>query len=155
LLRPTIVTLAGLILTSCAGPESAELEGGWRRKDLGPFSLAMPGDLKEVPVKPIDSYVGEFRGPATRLSFDFGQWSDPLTDNEGVVSRESILIGGRAARLVFSKRVSEPPYLFCAAVHFPARKKEGALLTVCFESKESASAETARRIFESIRFKGE
>jgi hypothetical protein len=66
-LRWTAV-LESLLLASCAG--LASTEPGWKRIDLEPFSMELPGDLKSVPVRPIDSYVEKFASPTLKVSFD-------------------------------------------------------------------------------------
>jgi len=77
-----------LLLLSCAGGPG--LDPGWKRIHLKVFSLAMPEDLIQVPVKAIDSYVGRFEAPTMTLGFDWGQWSDPLTSSDGPeITREA------------------------------------------------------------------
>ncbi len=144
----------GLLLVSCSG-----LESGWSRVDLTPFSMAMPDELKEVPVKPIDSYVRHFESPTMTLGFDWGQWSDPLTSSDGPeLSREAVTVAGRKAVVVVS-RSKESPSRIEAAIHFPnpsnspKPESDDAKLTIYMELKDESSVPTARKIFDSVRFK--
>ena len=141
--------LTVLLLASCAVPSS-----GWHRTDLGPFSLELPDDTHQVPVRAIDSYVGEFANATMKVSFDYGAWSDPLTSNYGtVITRDSLTIGTRAALIVAWRRPAEKSSAILAGVHFPGREADDAKLTVYAEFEEEASIGTARKIFESIRFR--
>jgi hypothetical protein len=146
--------LGSLLLISCASTEP-----GWRRVDLEPFSMAMPDDLQEVPVKNIDSYVRHFKSPTLTLGFDWGQWSDPLTKSDGPeLSREAVTVGGRKAVLVISRSVETPSHVE-AAIHFPNPgnrpnpESDDAKLTIYMELNEESSIPTARKIFDSVRFR--
>jgi len=145
----------GLLLISCAGTDP-----GWQRVDLEPFSLAMPEDLKQVPVKNIDSYVGRFVGLTMTLGFDWGQWSDPLTKSDGSeITREEVQVAGRKAVVVVSRCPPDSQYRFNAAIHFPnpsnspKPESDDAKLTIYMEMNEESSVPTARRIFDSVRFR--
>jgi hypothetical protein len=144
----------GLLLFSCATTEA-----GWTRVDLVPFTMVMPDDLKEVPVKPIDSYVRHFECPTMTLGFDWGQWSDPLTSSDGPeISREAVMVGGRNAVVVVS-RSKESPSRIEAAIHFPnpsnspKPESDDAKLTIYMELNSESSIPIARKIFNSVRFK--
>jgi hypothetical protein len=144
--------LGSLLLFSCAAAEP--LPAGWHRIDLGPFSMTLPTELKSVPVRAIDSYVGEFAAPEMKIHFDYGDWSDPLTSSYGeVLAKEKIRISDREALVVTWRRTDGSPSPILSAVHFPARWKEDALLTVYADLKEEAAVGSARRIFDSIRFR--
>jgi hypothetical protein len=70
-----------------------------------------------------------------------------------VITREPVTIGGRSALIVAWRRPPGNPSAILAGVHFPARAKGDPKLTVYAEFEEEASLGTARRIFESVRFK--
>jgi len=146
--RPLFLIL--LSLASCAGPS-----GAGRPTDLGPFSLVLPDDMKSIPVKAIDSFVGEFANAELIIHFDFGLYCDELTSSDygTVVTRESVLIDRRKALFMVWRRPEGSPTPIMAAVHVPAPAREEAGLTMYGEFKEEASVATARRIFQSVRFR--
>lgn len=146
------------LLSSCtAGPA---VDPGWKWVDLEAFALAMPEELKQVPVKNIDSFVGSFESPTMALGFDWGQWSDPLTKSDGPeLAREAVQVGGRKAVLVVSRSVPDSPHRWQAAIHFPNPgnfpnpKSDDAKLTIYMGFNEESAVPTARKIFNSVRFK--
>jgi hypothetical protein len=150
--------LGALLLVSCAaGPA---VDPGWTWVDLEAFALAMPEDLKQVPVKNIDSFVGRFESPKMTLGFDWGQWSNPLTKSDGPeLTREAVQVHGRKAVLVVSRSAPDSPHPFEAAIHFPNPgnrpnpESDDAKLTIYMELNEESCIPTARKIFDSIRFR--
>jgi hypothetical protein len=109
--------------------------------------------MKRVPVKGIDSFVGEFANAELNLSFDYGMWSDPLTGSYGtLLQRESVQIDGRPALLVVWRLKEPSPSPILSANHVP-ESTHTAKLTVSAGCREEASVAALRRIFESIRFR--
>jgi hypothetical protein len=77
---------------------------GWHELDTDFFSIYAPAGWEFHPLQGIDSYVGDFVGDGARLEFDYGKYSNPLSDEKEptyVVSEEKV--GGRSARIVSPK----------------------------------------------------
>ncbi len=77
------------------------------------FSFRAPPDLKEVDVQGIDSLVGEFVGPTLTLSYDYGRFSNSLSEEE--FDGNWTIIDGFRARI--ARRGN-----YCG-VHFPEVKQ--------------------------------
>ncbi len=61
------------------------------------FTFWAPADLKEMPVKGIDSFVGRYASPTMQVEFDYGWWSNKLDDPK--YAREAITLDGKPAFL--------------------------------------------------------
>jgi hypothetical protein len=89
-----------------AGPPSAikhpvkavEVPPGWVKIDTKQgFSFYAPPGTQFHPLQGEDSFVGEIAGPAFSLRYDFGYWSNDLSDakNAQDYSEEQVVIDGR------------------------------------------------------------
>jgi hypothetical protein len=108
---------AEVLIPPCPAPRSNVKS--WSRIDAGKFHFLLPSDFREVKVQPIDSYVRCFqtRDSSIIVSFDWGSFSDPLTDNYASRQTESCSeqIGGRMARVVTSAPGDRPRMRYIAA----------------------------------------
>jgi hypothetical protein len=135
-----------LLVASCA---TEPVPAGMKRLQTPSFSLLMPESMVEVEIRPIDSYVREFKNDALILSLDYGMYSDPL-DYANARRSEWTVIDGRRARLVeFEQEVKDRRS--CSAVHFPQLDPERSL-TVYLCGASPVDRTLADQIFRSIRF---
>jgi hypothetical protein len=126
----------------------------WQKIDAGAFSLYAPRGWKFHKKQGIDSYVGEIAGGGVVLSFDFGQFSNSLSDAQEpsfVVAHE--LIHGSEAKIVSPRT----PGHGVTAIYFPSVPrflKADNKLCLVGNDLTAAQQEVALRIFRTIRFKG-
>jgi hypothetical protein len=122
----------------------------WHKVDAGPFSILDPSGWEFHQLQGVDSYVGEFVGDGAVLTFDFGEYSNPLKEEKKpayVVVHNSI--GGFSAKIV-SPRM---PGHGVTGVYF---KNVGHSSGLCLWGKDltSAQQELVLMIFATIRFGG-
>ena len=109
------------------------------------FEFKAPPDLKNVPVKGVDSLVGKYESPSMLLTFDCGWYSSPLpNEKQPGYSSKMVKINGKTAKVVTFEGV--------AAVHFP-KVKDKIRLTVYVILKKKEAKVTALQLFRTIRFK--
>ena len=97
----------------------------------------------------IDSYVGEFAGDGARLEFDYGKYSNPLSDEKEptyVVNEEKV--GGRLARIVSPK----VPGHGVTGIYFRDVGDTNGL-NISGRNLSEGQQKTALTIFWTIRFK--
>jgi hypothetical protein len=78
--------------------KAIEVPSGWKKIDTKQgFSFYAPPGTQHYPLQGKDSFVGEITGPAFSLRYDFGFWSNDLSDakNEQNYSEEQAVIDGR------------------------------------------------------------
>jgi hypothetical protein len=78
--------------------KAVEVPPGWVKIDTKQgFSFYAPPGTQFHPLKGEDSFVGEIVGPAFSLRYDFGFWSNDLSDakNEQDYSEEQVVVHGR------------------------------------------------------------
>ena len=132
-----------------------KLPDGWKQLDAGYFTVYAPATWEFRKMQGIDSYVGEFVGDGVRLEFDYGQYSNPLSDKKEptyVVSEEKV--GGRLARIV-SPRV---PGKGVTGIYFRDVGDTNGLiagngLNIAGLDLSESQQKTALTIFRTIRFK--
>jgi hypothetical protein len=64
-------------------PESrrSELGRGWKQVDAGAaFSFDLPIEMEQKRATGTGSYVGEYRSAGMRITFDYGRYSNPLSN---------------------------------------------------------------------------
>jgi len=126
----------------------------WQKIDAGAFSLYAPQGWKFHKKQGIDSYVGEIAGDGVILSFDFGQFSNSLSDAQEpsyAVAHE--FIHGSEAKIVSPRT----PGQGITAIYFPSIPsflKADNKLCLVGNDLTAAQQEVALRIFRTIRFKG-
>ena len=140
-----------LVLSSIAafGTDMA-VPQDWVKTDCGHFTLFHPPDMKEEKVRGIDSDVRQFKSASIILSSDFGRYSDPL-DRGYPKPFETIMIGGKQARIIVYSRAGEFPFL--CNIHFPDTGKAGVTLTLGGGCKSKAALDILQHIYGTIRFK--
>lgn len=117
--------------------------------------LAVPVDMEPVALQGIDSEVGMFRGEALELSYDFGAYSDPLTNVPADAQVETFDVAGRSARRVSFALPDEPDWAHVVAAHVPgiddnAPGNQERKLTVTVRCKSVDDAVAAHMIIDSI-----
>jgi hypothetical protein len=135
----------------CFAAPPVEIPPGWTTVDSQKFKFSIPPDLKEVSIRGIDSFVGQYKGTNLSLSFDYGDYSDPLIHCQGAAHVEEI--DGKTAKIVtecYSRRGDSPRHGI--GVHFPKLGRD-TKLTVLVECNSTNDFETAKTIFRTIRFK--
>jgi hypothetical protein len=145
-----------------AESRTAAVERGWKRIDAGAaFSFLVPEDMQQQRATGIDSIVGEYRSASIRVTFDYGRYSNPLTNysSKPGCDDESESVSGKDATIVECRQgKSDSAYKYFAAIHFPDVHKAGEggeniKLTMEAEFNLESDRETARKILESIEFK--
>lgn len=167
--------IALLILVGLAGCKSsvqpaakdadsrpADIGRGWKRIDAGEaFLFWVPGEMEQQRATGIDSLVGDYRSTRMRITFDYGRYSNPLTNyssNPGC-DEETKSISGKDARIVECKKAKpDSSFSYLTAIHFAevheaAEGAESMKLTMEVEFNEEDERERARKILESIVFK--
>jgi|SRR5580704_12138790 hypothetical protein len=146
------VVLVGLLLTALCLSTGSCFRGdrpptGWRKIEARKFSLYAPPGWKLHDREGIDSYVGEFAGSGMALKFDFGQYSNSLSEaQEPSYVVDHKLIHGSWARIV-SPRM---PGRGITGVYFPSVLYASKLCLVGHDLT-AAQQEVALRIFRTIR----
>jgi hypothetical protein len=144
-----------VIVAGCAMKTLVKPPSGWVQIDAREFKFYAPQDIKPVPVQGIDSYVGEYKGDAISLNFDYGGYSDPLIYPERkayVVHDEQI--DGKKARIVsYYDPGTGNPFDFAIGVYFADVNGKGTRLTMYATCKTTNEYQTATMIFRTITFK--
>jgi hypothetical protein len=126
-----------------------KLPDGWKQLDADYFTAYAPATWKFRKMQGIDSYVGAFVGDGVQLEFDYGHYSNPLSDEKEptyVLSEEKV--GGRLARIV-SPRV---PGHRVTGIYFRDVGDTNGLNISGLDLSESQQ-KIALTIFRTIRFK--
>jgi hypothetical protein len=136
-----------------SGPDTTA-PAGWQWVNSScDFLFKAPAELQKQAVQGIDSCVGQYRGAGMELSYDYGGYSDPLTDykDSDEYEEESAMIDGLQAKLISMHLDSgELPYF--TAVHFPDVGKAGIKLTMSVNCAGPPEVDTAQQILHSISF---
>jgi len=153
-----VVVLAASIFgwAAALGAHPVHIPATWKCIDAGRFSFWAPPGVVPAPLRgrPVDSYVGEYRGHQLFLSFDYGPYSSSLqTPGDNLRSHDE-LIDGRAARLVSYTAAPNGDFAWpnFVAVHFPKTQEHGMRLTMYASCGSALSCREAEQIFRSIRF---
>ena len=141
----------GPALTSKSGQPGAI----WQVIDAETFFVSIPQDWTFRKLQGIDSYVGEIVGGGTRLTFDYGDYSNTLADPSNpnyIVSYESI--HGRRAKIVIPKTIGKG----MTGVYFgdlgggPLTLSRTAFNLVG-QNLSASQQQTALQIFRTLQFK--
>jgi hypothetical protein len=156
------VLIAGFILSQ--RPTSWPLfvaPSDWKEIELGHFLFHLPPDMKPQSVKGIDSEVWQYSSGSIILDVDWGRYPgacEPYRD-EPEYKDEWVKVGGKTAHY-WSHRYSEeyiPAALgdkrFNATICFADTGIGEQKLTLHAYYKTNSDQETAKMIFQSIRFK--
>jgi len=157
---PRLWALVLLAVGSCTSTQSAPAEPGWKTlSPQGCFTVTIPEEMIELPLKPIDSVVGCYGSASLTMRFDFGWYSAPIPEWEGLKRgdyvEEGTRIDGHPATLVFGTLGEGKDRVHIAGVHFPelSKSEDGVTkLTLGLSSPQPIAPSLARRILTSIRF---
>ena len=134
LLRFLIPISFALALSACLGPdesvmaEAAQGRAQARRVEISEagLSIQLPAEMKEVPVKGIDSLVRMYESSELKLLMDYGAYSDSFKNIPDAATdlqiEEALIIDGRSAKLVTYVLASgaggRPGFPYFAGIHF-------------------------------------
>lgn len=135
----------------------------WRKVELKDFSFYIPPDLIERKVRGTDSEVWLFRSKRISLTIDYGAYAGECAslDRPGY-REEKAAVDGRAAKICAYRRSDEYDATYpekdreyFAAISFLDvwGGDSGARLKFDAACVDSSTQETAKRIFQTIRFK--
>ena len=147
------VFLCGICLSIVGCSYKDKPPTNWQKIDAGAFSLYAPPGWRFHKEQGIDSYVGEVVGDGVVLNFDFGQFSNSLSDAQEppyIVAHE--FIDGFEAKLVSPRT----PGHGMTAIYFPnvpSFLEVDNKLCLVGNDLTAAQQEVALRIFRTIRFK--
>jgi hypothetical protein len=134
---------------------------GWRWIGESEFSFMIPPGFQEVRVRPIDTYLREWRNGRNAISFDYGwnSWDLRPLGTEVGYSACSAQIGGKEARVV---TFGDPSLGYVAAAHWTVREGQPAerledlrpamLLTIFISTPNLANLEWVRAVVWTTRF---
>jgi hypothetical protein len=164
------------LLPSCCNPHHAAIlpaapcatpmvgRGDWQLIDRGVFSFELPPRFRRPSGTGggIDSWVESYSSPDGRqtVSFDYGQWSDPLVPKRDEFSDFTSCedsIGGKPATVV-TLRIHDPKHkdrdgLYIAAAAWRSPVLPGALLTFWTESRDPASLNVLLTVLRTLKFR--
>lgn len=133
----------------------------WKEIDLGHFLFHLPPDMKPQSVQGIDSTVWQYSNSSIRLTLDWGQYPggfEPYRD-QPEYKEEWIKVNGKTAHF-WSFRLSEDNTAaalddkrYDATICFADTETKRMNLTFWAGCKTKSDQETAKMIFQSIRFK--
>ena len=128
------------------------LPAGWHHETTDHFALDLPDGWKLKKQQGIDSYVGEITHRETKLTYDFGMYSNSL-ERDGSTSmalNHNIsyeMIHGKEARVVTPHQIGSGT----TGVHFGNIDGKNTL-TITGQDLSGDDQETALQIFRSITF---
>ena len=98
-------TILSLVVSCPSLPARAEtLDDGRTKLEAGAFSLNAPSDWEFHKKQGVDSYVGEFSGDGIVLKFDYGRYSNDLSDAVApkyIITQEQV--GGHKSKIVYPR----------------------------------------------------
>jgi hypothetical protein len=149
-LTPTVV--AGQDSITCVVPR-AQGEN-WTTFAASAFSLRVPPGFERTRNRGIDSEGAAWERAGARFDFDFGMYSNPLTELTQVseIHRCSATINGTPATVVTGRRADGQ---FVAAAHWPDDSASGTLgrtLTIYGTATDSSSHAQLLAMLWSVRF---
>jgi hypothetical protein len=143
-------------------PSGIAIPSGWRKVELKDFSFYIPSDMKERKVRGTDSEIWEFRSKGITLSIDYGVFSPECASLDRPEYREErVVVDGRAAKVCAYRRSDkydatypEKDREYFTAINFPDvwGGDSGSRLTFDAACLDSSTQETAKRIFQTIKF---
>jgi hypothetical protein len=154
-----LVTLGGCApeaTPNMAGwPPSEAVPRGWKRILVGDaFSFEAPADTQPFPLEGIDSAVGGYESSRFKIAFDYGAYSNSLSDET-----PWIVIDGHKARLELGLGDCQVPpaghedWRHVGYVHVELRPGANRLgLTMSGCAADEAGLEDLRRLYQSLSF---
>jgi hypothetical protein len=144
-----VLVISVIAITLAEQNVATKLPDGWKQLDADYFTVYAPATWQFHRMQGIDSYVGAFVGDSVRLEFDYGHYSNPLSDEKEptyVVSEEKV--GGRLARIV---NPGEPGHGVTGIYFRDVGDTNG--LNIAGLNLSESQQKTALTIFRTIRFK--
>ncbi len=134
-------------------PTINETPTNWQFINAGSFTLSLPPNWKFNKLQGIDSYVGEFVGDDMKLHFDFGWYSNSLTEDSDpshIVTYETI--GGYETKIIIPKIAGDG----ITGVYFDNiggkfLQKQQTRFNLYGENFTSSQQETALKIFRTLK----
>jgi hypothetical protein len=140
---------------SASWPPSEPVAAGWKRIQVGEaFSFEAPADTQAVALRGIDSAVGGYKNDRFNVTFDYGAYSNSLSDETPWTA-----IDGHRARLEIGTGDCQvlpddhQNWQFAGYVHVelrPAPRRLGLTMSGC--AANEAGVEELRRLYLSLRF---
>jgi hypothetical protein len=133
----------------------SEIPNGWKKVSLCQLHFLIPKNMKNQNVKGIDSCVADFKNSRMRLAIDYGSYSGAYK-NDGTTSdfkEEFTEIDGKKAQLVTFKDRRDRK--FVAGLYVLIHEAQDGMktsLNMSISVKSEEDLETARHIFQSLRF---
>lgn len=133
----------------------------WKKVSVCRINFRLPETFKNQYAKGIDSCVAEFRVGKMRLAIDSGSYGGGFTKAETSLNfkEEIVEIDGKKAQVVTyqdtRKKSTRKFVAGFSVVLFESQDKQkqpSVFLIMTIESKREKDLETARQIFQSIRF---
>lgn len=124
---------------------------GWQTIDTEGFTLLLPPGWTFHRRQGMDSSVGDFVGDGVALSFDYGQYSNPLpSDDDATHTVTYEDIDGHRAKIVVPKVVGDGT----TGVHFADVNdiRQGIRLTIYSDGLNTLQQENALKIFRTVKF---
>lgn len=157
-----LLPLIGESTSESTMPDISQSQCNRRELKNAGFSIALPEDMKEIPVQGIDSVVFSFESPTLKLLIDYGAYSDPLKfypDGAVNVQIREDVIDGKTAKLVTYQLAqngensgSKFPY-FAGAYFADLGRGSRFKLGLYANAKTPEAQASAMEIFDSIRLK--
>lgn len=125
--------------------ESSSIEG-WHKITLSPFHIEVPTTYYYFKIQGIDSYVGGITNHEDTIEFDYGWYSNELSDYENneeyTVNYE--IVNGKKFKIV--KQKNEPGFV---GAYTNDLEGDNALMIICMKCKHLDEKE---KMFKTIEF---
>lgn len=154
--KPTTVLATTAILTvaifALVIHSRDRLPDGWYEEDTGPFTLVLPPDMRSVPEQGIDSFVGSYQSNRIDLSFDYGMYTNDLSDWPKNGKLEWAEVNGHKAKIAtFRDPTANFPFEVGGYFLSGGKGSAGMALGLFMRCKTSEAALDARKIITSVQ----
>jgi hypothetical protein len=82
----------------------------WQTIDAGDFSFRLPPGVEDQEAQGIDSLVGQYDGAGLSVSYDYGGYTNDLSEVAATGTTEDIQVSGLAGRLITSEAADTAGY---------------------------------------------
>jgi hypothetical protein len=144
-----------LVFAAGCGPPDSQQNGvtvppGWRMIEFGDVvTLAVPGDVVDKNVTPIDSVLSVFQGGGFELALEYGRFAGGIEDHPMGSLREREVDGRRGMELSTRTGTAQPrPVVRMLQVDDGLET-----LTIMMSCLDEATCRQADAIFSSVRFR--
>lgn len=143
-----VFALLALLVVGCASVSLQPPAEKWKEVTADGFSIYVPGEWKYERLQGTDSWVGEFSGNGMTLSYDFGAYSNSLSEYKGSESATHETIDGKEARVVMDKEKG------FSGIYIPdASEGRRSNLTIYAKGLTPNQMDVALKIFRTIKFR--